>query len=66
MIKSIRLIDGDNFVVGNEFRAGVTISGILAGITMNNYTVEMSNKEYLVVPITSVLFARHIPDEEKK
>jgi hypothetical protein len=64
MIKSLKLIDGDNFVVGNEVRTGVTIYHISK--EESQYVVQLSNEEFFDVPITSVLFARRIPNEETK
>ena len=63
MIKALKLIDGDNFVVGNELRIGVSISNILER-NEKFYIVQLSNGESLDVPITSVLFARRIPNDE--
>ena len=64
MIKALKLIDGDIFVAGSEFRNSVNISNIWWERDEKCYTVQLSNGEMLDVPITSVLFARRIPNEE--
>lgn len=56
-IKSLKLIDGDTFVVGAIYGTAKVVS-IESATTQKSYVVKTESGGKYLVPITAVLFAR--------